>query len=93
MKPSHLLLAVIITLGMQIPLEAAEPGWWGVVIARGPDRAWIDSTPILQRPYRPFHFYGNTIRRSYYRGNSAPLPRDIANGARVLISRDERMRN
>ena len=22
--------------------------------------------PLLERPNRPFHFYGNTVRRSYY---------------------------
>jgi len=50
----------------------AEPGWYPYVIARGADRAIIESTPIEFRPYRPFHFYGNSVRRSYYRGS--PLP-------------------
>ncbi len=51
----------------------AEPGWYPYVIARGADRAIIESTPIELRPYRPFHFYGNTVRRNYYRGNTSPF--------------------
>lgn len=50
--------------------HAEEPGWYPYVIARGYDRAVIQSTPMTQRPYRPMHIYGNTVRRSYYRGNS-----------------------
>ena len=46
----------------------SEPGWLGVVVARGELKQWIDSTPIEDRPNRPFHFYGNTVRRKYYRG-------------------------
>ena len=34
-----------------------EPGWLGVVIARGELREQIEATPILDRPYRPLHFY------------------------------------
>ncbi|ADG67062.1 hypothetical protein Plim_1228 [Planctopirus limnophila DSM 3776] len=50
-----------------------EPGWLPVVVATGPLRTQIDATPIELRPYRPLHFYGNTIRRVYYRGT--PMPR------------------
>ncbi len=42
---------------------ADEPGWYPYTIARGADRAKIENTPILERPYRPLHFYGNTVRR------------------------------
>ena len=38
------------------------------VIARGELRREIRATPILERPDRPGHFYGNTVRRLYYRG-------------------------
>lgn len=58
------------------PLHAqgpgAEPGWSPVIVATGPMRQQIQSTPIHQRPYRPLHFYGNTLRRMHYR--STPLP-------------------
>ncbi len=45
---------------------AAQTGYYPYVIARPQDRAKIRSTPIEQRPYRPLHFYGNTVRRNYY---------------------------
>ena len=38
------------------------------IIARGQLRQEIKSTPILERPNRPLHFYGNTVRRLYARG-------------------------
>jgi len=62
-----------------------EPGWLGVVIARGELRDKIESTPILERPYRPLHIYGNTVRRNYYRGAPGPRVRDVAQGAGSLI--------
>ena len=53
-------------------ISAQEPGWSGQVIARGEQRQEIRSTPIVHRPYRPLHFYGNAVRRSYYRGSALP---------------------
>lgn len=55
--------------------DADEPGWSPVIIATGEYRQRIESTPIEQRPYRPLHFYGNTVRRNYYRGTPIPTPR------------------
>lgn len=52
-----------------------EPGWSRAVIATGDQRATIRALPIEQRPYRPLHFYGNTVRRMHYRGTPLPLPR------------------
>jgi hypothetical protein len=46
---------------------AEEPGWSGRVIVTGQARAQIQATPVVYRPYRPLHFYGNTVRRRYYR--------------------------
>lgn len=63
-----------------------EPGWLGVVVARGELKQWIDSTPIVDRPNRPFHFYGNAVRRKYYRGNSLPQPSDLVKGGAALVS-------
>ena len=54
-----------------------EPGWTSRVIKRGMDRVISKNTPIELRPYRPLHFYGNTVRRKYYRGNPFPMPRDF----------------
>lgn len=51
----------------------AEPGWLPVVVATGDLQTQIEAMPIESRPYRPLHFYGNTVRRMHYRGT--PLPR------------------
>jgi hypothetical protein len=40
------------------------------VVTVGPAREQIKSTPITQRPYRPLHVYGNTVRRRHSRGGS-----------------------
>ncbi len=69
------------------PAEGAEPGWRGVVIARGAEREQIESTDILDRPYRPLHFYGNTVRRQYYRGRGTPALRDVTRGTMALVTR------
>ena len=66
---------------------AQEPEWYPRVFVRGEQREIIKSTPIELRPNRPLHFYGNTVRRSVYRGNPAPLPRDFLNTTAALIRR------
>jgi hypothetical protein len=63
---------------------AAEPGWSPVIIATGEYRRQIEETPIEQRPYRPLHIYGNTVRRMHYRGTPLPLPREAVS-PRVLV--------
>jgi hypothetical protein len=70
----------ILGLVAGLPLFAAassaqEPGWSNVVIARGEMRQQIEATPILERPYRPLHFYGNTVRRAHYRGSPLAIRR------------------
>jgi hypothetical protein len=77
-------MVMLVMLGSLVPAAATgaqEPGWSGVVIARGDQRRAIEATDILQRPYRPLHFYGNTIRRQYYRGRPYPTVRDLTRGA------------
>lgn len=63
---------------------SAEPGWSNAVIATGSQREKISSTPIVKRPYRPLHFYGNTVRRMHYRGTPIPAPRDLASVGNLL---------
>lgn len=43
------------------------------IIARGAQREIIQNTPIELRPNRPFHFYGNTVRRNYYGQSMLPF--------------------
>lgn len=64
---SCLALLAASTVGTTV-LAANNPG----VIAFGDERARIQSTPIEQRPYRPLHFYGNTVRRRNSRATTRP---------------------
>jgi len=80
----HLLfrISLIAALGISstlltAELQAQEPGWTSRVLKLGSERETSEQTPILERPYRPLHFYGNAVRRNYYRGNPLPMPRDI----------------
>lgn len=57
------------------------------VIARGSDRAAIESTPIEQRPNRPLHFYGNTVRRRYYREQGNPIREQVPRRERIQAIR------
>ena len=66
---------------------AKEPGWSGPIIARGEQREQLESMDILDRPYRPLHFYGNTVRRQYYRGRTAPAVRDVTRGSAAWAQR------
>lgn len=75
-----------ITPHQAFPARACqEPGWCGVVFAQGALKEQIDATPMELRPYRPFHFYGNTVRRLHYRGTALPTVLDIENGTRALF--------
>jgi hypothetical protein len=47
--------------------EAVGTGFDPRVIAFGETRETIKSTPITQRPYRPLHVYGNSVRRRHQR--------------------------
>ncbi len=42
-------------------------GFSPTIVPVGAERQAIRNMHILDRPYRPFHFYGNTVRRRYFR--------------------------
>jgi len=68
--------------------SATQPGWSPNVIASGDQREQLRMTPIEDRPYRPLHFYGNTVRRMHYRGTPLPTVAEaVALPARVVIRR------
>lgn len=73
-----------ISLSFTTLSAADEPGWSPYVVARGSQRLEIRNTPLHLRPYRPMHFYGNTIRRNFYRGTPIPMPRDIIRNSGVI---------
>lgn len=51
---------------------AAQNGFDPRIIAVGEARDQIKSKPIEQRPNRPLHVYGNTVRRRHSRGHASP---------------------
>lgn len=75
--------AMLVVLAASDSASAGEPGWSPVVIARGEYRDQIKSMPMEQRPYRPLHFYGNTVRRIHYRGTPTPSVRELV--APILV--------
>ncbi|MGN6133435.1 MAG: hypothetical protein ACTHOU_03000 [Aureliella sp.] len=66
-----------------------EPGWTYGVIRTGSERDAIKSLPMTARPYRPLHFYGNTVRRLHYRGTALPAPRDVIGASAATVLRQE----
>jgi hypothetical protein len=86
LKFSVLVGTLVVLCGVAAETNAQEPGWDSRIIVPREERAALQATPIEQRSYRPFHFYGNTVRRSYYRGNPLPLPRDYMATGNVLNS-------
>ena len=48
-------------------LPAAEPGYSLPIIARGEVRTAVKTQDIHDRPNRPLHIYGNTVRRRSHR--------------------------
>lgn len=64
--------------------EAQEPGWTSGVIKRGQDRVNSQNTHILNRPYRPLHFYGNTVRRLHYHGRALPTREHVQKTSQML---------
>ncbi len=70
-----LILATAVTaVFAPYPAEAKNTGFDPRIVTFGEAREEIKSTPITQRPYRPLHVYGNTVRRRHERANAAPPP-------------------
>ncbi len=57
------------------PIAASGTGFDPRIVTFGETRQQIQSTPVLNRPYRPLHVYGNTVRRRHNRGTAAPQGR------------------
>ena len=67
-----LILLTLLSAGTSSVPALAQTGFDSRVIVFGDEREKIENTPIEQRPNRPLHFYGNTIRRRHYRNVSQP---------------------
>lgn len=64
-----------------------EPRWASQVVVDGQVRSRVEATPVVDRPYRPLHFYGNSVRRMHYRGTPVPSVGDVSEGMRALVRR------
>ena len=67
-----LILLTLLTTGTGSVPSFAQTGFDPRIIVFGDEREKIENTPIEQRPNRPLHFYGNTVRRRRYRTVSQP---------------------
>lgn len=85
--PCCFIFVLLIQAWVPAATQAQEPDWYPYVLARGNDRSVIKNTHINDRPYRPLHFYGNAVRRNYYRGNPAPMPKDLIRASTVRLRR------
>jgi hypothetical protein len=54
------------------PAAARNSNFDPRIITFGESREEIKNTPMVDRPYRPLHVYGNSVRRRH--GRSAPRP-------------------
>ena len=54
------------------PADASGTGFDTRIVTFGETRDQIKSTPITQRPNRPLHVFGNTVRRRHSRSPSSP---------------------
>lgn len=82
------LASAVVCLAVATPAAATpphEPGWAKQIIPTGTERQRVKATPIELRPYRPLHFYGNSVRRQHYRGTAVPAPRDLFSTATGLL--------
>jgi hypothetical protein len=76
MKTWMLALAMTVVFWAAASQDAQATDVANSVAARDAYRANIRSQHILDRPYRPGHFYGNTVRRRHHRGTTVSMPRD-----------------
>lgn len=64
-----------------------ETSGQGPIIATGDLRRQIAATPIVERPNRPLHVYGNTVRRRHHRHLHAPTGREVSRATRAATRR------
>jgi hypothetical protein len=67
------LLIVVFVLFTPVPrdCQANRASWSPKVITFGKERQALRNTPVVMRPNRPFHFYGNAVRRRHYKGRTS----------------------
>jgi len=87
---NRILLLIATTIAMTLfsseSVQAGETGWSARIIATGEFKEKIESTPIEMRPNRPLHFYGNTVRRRYYRALKNSSQKTVSNRSQAKSS-------
>jgi hypothetical protein len=66
-----IMFAAVTAAGLLCAAMAQGANFDPRVITFGEARQEIQSTPVLQRPNRPLHIYGNAARRRHHRGATA----------------------
>lgn len=67
------LAALLAAAIASLPSEASSTGFDPRIVTFGDSREQIKATPITERPNRPLHVYGNSVRRRHDRA-VAPAP-------------------
>jgi hypothetical protein len=76
------LAALLAAVVAPAPVDAAGTGFDPRVVTFGDSRDQIKSTPITQRPNRPLHVYGNSVRRRHHRSGAAPTASQASSSQR-----------
>ncbi|MDZ4847722.1 MAG: hypothetical protein SGI77_00370 [Pirellulaceae bacterium] len=74
---------------LNAPRVPGEPEWAGKTFLRGEEKAIKDTTPILEREYRPMHVYGNMQRRHHYRDTVIPSHQDRTDMRKAFMNRNQ----
>lgn len=82
---SAALIAAMLTAATN--LLAGEPQWRPIALPGSAEARATQQQPLLHRPYRPGHVYGNSVRRMHYRGNPLPQPHDFGAAAGAMFGR------
>jgi hypothetical protein len=72
---------------LNAPRAPGEPQWAGKIWLRGRAKAMNQATPLLERPYRLFHVYGNMTRRHHYRDTIIPSRQDRRDAIQAFFHR------
>lgn len=80
-----IVVPVILLLAVTNASGEAPTGWSPVVLPTGEYRATIQAMPIVQRPGRPLHVYGNTVRYRHQRTTGLQTGRPVR---RILLGTD-----
>lgn len=67
------LSAAVLFVGLAASPAQSQIQLGPMILRSAADRATIRATPILERPNRVGHFYGNTVRRRSSRPMTAPM--------------------